>query len=82
MIYILTEDESEFSYNEAEGNGPSRWGDIKPEWITCKTGRMQSPIAIMSNRVQVLPLLGDLQMKYHPANATLRNRGHDIQVIN
>ncbi|KAK4255120.1 hypothetical protein QN277_008157 [Acacia crassicarpa] len=74
------EDEREFSYEEDGGNGPSRWGKIKPEWRTCKTGTMQSPIDLMNKRVQVVSHLGALQMKYHPANATLKNRGHDIKL--
>ncbi|XP_028808090.1 alpha carbonic anhydrase 7-like [Neltuma alba] len=74
------EDESEFSYEEDEKNGPSGWGEIKPEWRLCNTGKMQSPIDLLNKRVQVVSHLGALQMKYHPSNATLKNRGHDIML--
>ncbi|XP_054811274.1 alpha carbonic anhydrase 7-like [Prosopis cineraria] len=74
------EDEREFSYDEDEDTGPSRWGEIKEEWRVCKNGTMQSPIDVLNKRVRVVSHLGALQMKYHPSNATLKNRGHDIML--
>ncbi|KAF7805614.1 alpha carbonic anhydrase 7-like [Senna tora] len=41
---------------------------------------MQSPIDLLNERVEIVSHLGDLQIKYHPSNATLHNRGHDIQL--
>ncbi|MED6158037.1 hypothetical protein PIB30_028965 [Stylosanthes scabra] len=72
------EDEHEFNYDVKSDRGPSHWGDIKPEWSECKTGRMQSPIDLDNKRVQVVNLLGPLILNYNPSNATLKNRGHDI----
>ncbi|OWM73786.1 alpha carbonic anhydrase 7 [Punica granatum] len=74
------EDESEFNYVEGSKIGPSRWGEIRPEWRTCKNGSMQSPIDLMSKSVEIISHLGDLRMSYRPSNATLKNRGHDIML--
>ncbi|RYR23303.1 hypothetical protein Ahy_B03g068544 [Arachis hypogaea] len=74
------EDENEFNYDENSDRGPSHWGDIKPEWRTCKTGKMQSPIDLNYREVQVAKL-GPLNLNYNPSNYdTLKNKGHEIQV--
>ncbi|RYR70416.1 hypothetical protein Ahy_A03g016911 [Arachis hypogaea] len=74
------EDESEFNYDENSDRGPSHWGDIKPEWRTCKTGKMQSPIDLNDRKVQVAKL-GPLNLNYNPSNnAILKNKGHEIQL--
>jgi len=75
------EDESEFDYIRGSEKGPSHWGELKKEWETCKTGKMQSPIDLSSHRVRVVPNLGQLKKHYKPQNATVKNRGHDIEVI-
>jgi len=43
---------------------------------------MQSPIDMSSHRVRVVPKLGKLKRHYKPHNATIKNRGHDIEVFN
>ncbi|MED6158038.1 hypothetical protein PIB30_028966 [Stylosanthes scabra] len=73
------EDEHEFNYDENSEIGPSHWGDIKPEWSLCKTGRMQSPIDLNITSVLV-KLSGPLILNYNPSNAILKNRGHDISL--
>lgn len=75
------EDESEFNYDEESERGPQHWGDIKQQWSLCKNGTMQSPIDLSNERVQIVSNLGPLHLNYHPSNATLKNRGHDIKVI-
>lgn len=77
---MRAEDEREFDYNEKSEKGPQHWGDLKKEWEACKNGRMQSPIDLGSKRVRVNPKLGHINNTYIPQNATLTNRGHDIQV--
>lgn len=79
---LLADDESEFNYNEESDKGPQNWGNIKPEWFMCKNGTKQSPIDILNQKVQIVSNLGTLQINYKPSNATLKNRGHDIMVIN
>ncbi|XLT48996.1 hypothetical protein HN873_041600 [Arachis hypogaea] len=74
------EDETEFNYDENSDRGPSNWGNIKPEWRTCNTGRMQSPIDLKDKRLQVAKL-GPLNLNYNPSNYnTLKNKGHSIQL--
>jgi len=82
MYEVCAEDESEFDYLKESEKGPSKWGELKKEWETCKSGKMQSPIDLSSHRVRVVPKLGELKKHYKPQNATVKNRGHDIEVIN
>ncbi|XP_009782909.1 bifunctional monodehydroascorbate reductase and carbonic anhydrase nectarin-3-like [Nicotiana tabacum] len=74
------DDESEFSYDEKSENGPAKWGKIHPEWSTCNTGKLQSPIDLLNKRVEVVSNLGKLCTHYKPSNATLLNRGHDMML--
>ncbi|XP_022152924.1 alpha carbonic anhydrase 7-like [Momordica charantia] len=74
------EDQREFDYNALGIRGPSHWGNLRPEWHTCKAGAMQSPIDLLHQRVQIVPHFTDLTINYRPSNATLRNRGHDIML--
>ncbi|XP_058771170.1 alpha carbonic anhydrase 7-like [Vicia villosa] len=74
------EDEREFDYIKGSKKGPSRWGELHKEWASCKNGRMQSPIDLSNHRVKIVPKLGKLKKNYKPQNATIKNRGHDIQV--
>ncbi|KAH0659649.1 hypothetical protein KY289_028397 [Solanum tuberosum] len=74
------DDESEFSYVENAENGPANWSNIHPNWIKCKSGKLQSPIDFPNNKVEIVSNLGILQKFYKPSNATLLNRGHDIML--
>ncbi|KAL4607746.1 hypothetical protein ACB092_09G197700 [Castanea dentata] len=74
------EDESPFTYLEDTGKGPSKWGTIDPLWKACGNGKLQSPIDLLSRRVQVYPRLGKLKGVYKPAQAVVKNRGHDISM--
>ncbi|KAK9175816.1 hypothetical protein WN944_027826 [Citrus x changshan-huyou] len=74
------DDEIEFNYEEGGENGPSKWGELHSKWSACKNGRMQSPIDLLNERVQVVSHLGRLKRSYKPSNATLKNRGHDMML--
>ncbi|XP_078180232.1 alpha carbonic anhydrase 7-like [Carex rostrata] len=74
------EDEIEFSYQSGAENGPEHWGEINVNWTKCGTGHQQSPIDLLNERVQVNPYLGRLHRSYRPANATMKNRGHDVEL--
>ncbi|KAJ9184850.1 hypothetical protein P3X46_004536 [Hevea brasiliensis] len=69
-----------YSYIEATGRGPSKWGQLNPNWTACGNGRKQSPIDLRLQDVEFLPTLGDLQIQYEPAAATIKSQGHDIEV--
>ena len=58
-------------------NAPYRWGDMKAEVASCKSGARQSPIDIRN------PVLGEVEpIRFHYEDAPLRvtNNGHTIQV--
>ncbi|XP_040870066.1 alpha carbonic anhydrase 7 isoform X4 [Glycine max] len=75
-------DEPGYGYNEKSANGPRYWGDLKEEWAACKIGKIQSPIDLSTNGVEVIPKLGGLKYwNYKPQHATVSNRGHDVAVI-
>ncbi|XP_050229243.1 alpha carbonic anhydrase 4-like [Mercurialis annua] len=75
-----TNDEIPFSYIEASGRGPSKWGELDPKWRACGVGKLQSPIDFVDKNVKVNSGLGELQKNYKPANATIISRGRDIMV--
>ncbi|GAA0160342.1 hypothetical protein LIER_16921 [Lithospermum erythrorhizon] len=75
------EHQQSFTYEETDNiNGPKKWGTLNPEWKTCETGKLQSPIDMVSERVQVKESLGSLKIMYKTAPANITNRGHDISV--
>ncbi|XP_050242499.1 alpha carbonic anhydrase 4-like [Quercus robur] len=74
------EDESPFAYLEDTGNGPTKWGNIDPLWKACGNGKLQSPIDLLNRRVQVIRNHNNLKRNYKPAQAFVKNRGHDIMV--
>uniref|UniRef100_A0A2P2KGQ5 Carbonic anhydrase n=2 Tax=Rhizophora mucronata TaxID=61149 RepID=A0A2P2KGQ5_RHIMU len=74
------EDEREFSYDPDSERGPANWGELYPEWFACSNGSMQSPIDLLSRNAEIAPHLGKLHRSYHPSDATLRNRGHDMML--
>ncbi|TKW10865.1 hypothetical protein SEVIR_6G196000v4 [Setaria viridis] len=75
-----SEDEHGFSYVPGSPNGPDRWGKINTLWAECSNGEMQSPIDLSDDRVTLVRSLGFLNYSYRPAEASIVNRGHDIQV--
>lgn len=74
------EDEREFDYKKESEKGPKMWGELKEEWSACKNGKMQSPIDMSDERVQVMSKSD--KNTYKPSNAVVTNRGHDISVSN
>lgn len=61
-----------------EGEGaPAHWGDLKPEFIACKTGTHQSPIDINS---KTAPKPGDIAFSYSGIATDIVNNGHTLQV--
>ncbi|KAK2416853.1 alpha carbonic anhydrase [Trifolium repens] len=72
--------EDEYNYKSGDSKGPENWGNIKPEWKLCGTGKSQSPIDIINSTVHDLLQLGKLEKDYKPAPAVLKNRGHDVML--
>ena len=80
IFSCLAEDESKFTYHEDTGKGPSKWGNMDPLWKACGNGKLQSPIDLLNRRVQVIRNYNNLKRNYKPAQAFVKNRGHDIMV--
>ena len=57
--------------------GPSHWGDLKPEFATCKTGHQQSPIDIRSPQKADLP---SIHFEYKPSPLRIIDNGHTIMI--
>lgn len=75
---LIAENEREFDYGEKSGKGPRKWGEMKKEWAACTNGTLQSPVDMSNERVKIISR-PDTRI-YKAANATVKNRGHDIQV--
>jgi carbonic anhydrase len=57
--------------------GPEVWGQMKPEFGTCSSGRRQSPIDI---RDGISVQLDPVQFDYKPSNFRVIDNGHTVQV--
>ncbi|KAL5220982.1 hypothetical protein ABZP36_025695 [Zizania latifolia] len=73
-------EDDDYSYIPGTPKGPENWGNLKPEWATCSTGKRQSPINLALLELTLAPGLGYLNYTYQNANASVVNRGHDIMV--
>ncbi|KAG8047240.1 hypothetical protein GUJ93_ZPchr0008g12111 [Zizania palustris] len=69
-----------YGYIPGTPEGPENWGNLKPEWATCSTGKRQSPINLALLDLTLAPGLGYLNYTYQNANASVVNRGDDISV--
>lgn len=58
-------------------DGPSHWGDLKPEYATCKIGKHESPIDIRNPQKADLPAI---QFNYQPTPLHIIDNGHTIQI--
>ncbi|KAL1545809.1 carbonic anhydrase [Salvia divinorum] len=72
------ENEREFDYGEKSEKGPKKWGTMKKEWGACNNGTLQSPIDMSNERVKIISKPEN--RIYKVGNATVKNRGHDIQI--
>ncbi len=57
--------------------GPEHWGQMKPEFATCSSGKRQSPIDI---RDGISVQLDPVQFDYKPSNFRVIDNGHTVQV--
>ena len=61
---------------QGEG-GPEQWGQMKPEFATCSSGKRQSPIDI---RDGIAVQLDPVQFDYKPSNFRVIDNGNTVQV--
>lgn len=57
-------------------NGPAHWGDLKPEYFACKSGKNQSPINLTGMIKTKLPAV---KYAYGKTSLAVVNNGHAIQ---
>lgn len=57
--------------------GPSHWGDLEPEFASCKKGHRQSPIDIREARKADL---SPIQFDYRPSPLNIVDNGHTIMI--
>ena len=67
----------EHTWDYGDALGPSHWGDLKPEFATCKSGHHQSPIDIRDTKKAALP---PIQFEYKPSPLHIIDNGHTIMV--
>ncbi|MGH9757720.1 MAG: carbonic anhydrase [Candidatus Acidiferrales bacterium] len=58
-------------------DGPEHWGDLNPEYATCKTGMLQSPINIEGAKPADLP---PIHFDYQLSPLAIINNGHTVQI--
>jgi len=57
--------------------GPTHWGDLSAEFVTCKTGHRQSPIDIRAPHKADLPAI---HFDYKPVPLHIIDNGHTIMI--
>ena len=55
--------------------GPAHWGDLSPDWETCSSGEIQSPVDFRQ-----LTQRRKLAIDYGPTTGAIFNNGHTIEV--
>ena len=68
---------SAHSWDYSDAHGPNHWGDLNPEFVTCRTGHHQSPIDIRNPKKADLPAL---QFDYKPSSLDIIDNGHTVMV--
>src|SRR5688572_29767257 len=69
----------DWSYSGVQLPGPARWGDIRADYGTCKTGKLQSPINIASSVAQKASL-PPIEFQYSTSVLKVVNTGYTTQV--
>ena len=64
-----------WSYEGAEG--PEHWGSLGPAFVTCATGKEQSPLNIDRTETADLP---PIRFDYRPSPLAIVDNGHTVQV--
>jgi carbonic anhydrase len=68
---------SQHAWDYGDAHGPSHWGDLNPEFATCKNGHHQSPIDIRNPKQAALP---PIHFEYKPSPLHIIDNGHTIMV--
>ncbi len=68
------------SWSYAGNNGPKYWGELSPEYVTCKTGKNQSPVDLRDKVALGTQGLASLDIAYKEVPLKIINSGHAVQV--
>jgi carbonic anhydrase len=74
---VAQEHHPEHTWDYGESQGPSHWGDLKPEFAPCKNGHRQSPIDIRNPQKADLP---PIQFEYRPSPLHIIDNGHTVMI--
>jgi len=76
-VSTAQEHHPEHNWDYGEAHGPRHWGDLKPEYATCKIGHHQSPIDIRNPQKAKLP---PIQFDYKSSPLHIVDNGHTVMV--
>jgi carbonic anhydrase len=71
------QEHSEHVWDYSKARGPTRWGDLRPEFELCKSGHRQSPIDIRNPGNADLP---PIRFDYKPSPLHIIDNGHTIMI--
>ena len=74
---VAQERHPEHAWDYSESKGPSHWGELKPEFASCKNGHRQSPIDIRDPQKADLP---PIQFNYKPSPLHIIDNGHTVMI--
>jgi carbonic anhydrase len=81
LIFVITcvaqESHPQHTWDYSQSRGPTHWGDLKPEFATCKNGHHQSPVDIRNPQKADLP---PIEFGYMPSPLRIIDNGHTIMV--
>src|SRR5215469_11033292 len=60
-----------------DAQGPSHWGELKPDFAPCGSGRRQSPVDIRNPQKAALP---PIRFDYKPSPLHIIDNGHTIMI--
>ncbi|GMY25238.1 alpha carbonic anhydrase 1, chloroplastic [Fagus crenata] len=72
------EELNSISFGYSGTNGPEKWGSLSPLFNECSSGKTQSPVDILMDKVVRNKNLKPLSTDYSPANSTLVNNGFNV----
>uniref|UniRef100_A0A2N9G681 Carbonic anhydrase n=1 Tax=Fagus sylvatica TaxID=28930 RepID=A0A2N9G681_FAGSY len=72
------EELNSISFGYSGTNGPEKWGSLSPLFNECSSGKTQSPVDIVKDKVVRNKNLKPLSIDYSPANSTLVNNGFNV----